>query len=81
MNLPRFSAKAARKVKDKVPVPEQCPHCNSPVQFAFLGGYAFLLHLTGGYAHVDGGYLVNSSFGVAAVVDTLCASGAFKIAV
>ena len=44
-------------------------------------GYAFLLHLTGGYAHVDSGYLVNSSLGVAAVVDTLCASGLFKIAV
>ena len=34
MTLPRFSAKAARKVKDKVPVPEHCPHCSSPVRFA-----------------------------------------------
>ena len=47
------------------------------VKLAFLGSYAFLLHLTGGYAHVDGGYLVNAALGVAAVVDTLRASGAF----
>ena len=51
------------------------------VQFAFLGGDTFLLHLASRHAHVDGGQLVNSSLGVAAVVDTLCASGAFKIAV
>ena len=31
------------------------------VKLDFLGGYAFLLHLTGGYAHVDGGYLVNAA--------------------
>ena len=50
-----------------------------PVQLAFLGGYAFLLHLTSCYAHVDGGQLVNAALGVAAVVDTLRASGAFKV--
>ena len=44
------------------------------VQFAFLGGYTFLLHLTSRHAHVDGGYLVNAALGVAAVVDTLRAS-------
>ena len=44
------------------------------VQFAFLGGYTFLLHLTGGYAHMDGRYFVNAALGVAAVVDTLRAS-------
>ena len=41
------------------------------VQFAFLGGYTFLLHLASRHAHVDGGYLVNAALGVAAVVDTL----------
>ena len=51
------------------------------VQFAFLGGYTFLLHLTGGYAHMDGGYLVNAALGVTAVVDTLRASGTLKIVV
>ena len=44
------------------------------VQFAFLGGDTFLLHLASRHAHVDGGQLVNSSLGVAAVVDTLRAS-------
>jgi len=44
------------------------------VQFAFLGGYTFLLHLASRHAHVDGGYLVNAALGVAAVVDTLRAS-------
>ena len=44
------------------------------VQFAFLGGDAFLLHLASRHAHVDGGYLVNAALGVAAVVDTLRAS-------
>ena len=52
-----------------------------PVQLAFLGGYAFLLHLTGRHAHVDGGQLVNAALGVAAVVDALRASGAFKVGV
>ena len=51
------------------------------VQFAFLGGDTFLLHLASRHAHVDGGYLVNAALGVAAVVDALRASGAFKIAV
>ena len=45
-----------------------------PVKLAFLGGYAFLLHLASRHAHVDGGYLVNAALGVAAVVDTLRAS-------
>ena len=44
------------------------------VQFAFLGGDTFLLHLASRHAHVDGGYLVNATLGVAAVVDTLRAS-------
>ena len=44
------------------------------VQFAFLGGDTFLLHLASRHAHVDGGYLVNAALGVAAVVDTLRAS-------
>ena len=52
-----------------------------PVQLAFLGGYAFLLHLTSRYAHVDGRQLVNAALGVAAVVDTLRVSGAFKVGV
>ena len=52
-----------------------------PVQLAFLGGYSFLLHLTSRHAHVDGRQLVNAALGVAAVVDTLRASGAFKIGV
>ena len=44
-------------------------------------GQTILLHLASRHAHVDGRQFVNSSLGVAAVVDTLCASGAFKIAV
>ena len=44
------------------------------VQFAFLGGDTFLLHLASSHAHVDGGYLVYAALGVAAVVDTLRAS-------
>ena len=44
------------------------------VQFAFLGGDAFLLHLASRHAHVDGGYFVYAALGVAAVVDTLRAS-------
>ena len=52
-----------------------------PVQLAFLGGYAFLLHLTSRHAHVDGGQLVNAALGVTAVVDTLRASGTLKIVV
>ena len=44
------------------------------VQFAFLGGDTFLLHLASSHAHVDGRQFVNSSLGVAAVVDTLRAS-------
>jgi len=44
------------------------------VQFAFLGGNTFLLHLASSHAHVDGRQFVNSSLGVAAVVDTLRAS-------
>ena len=51
------------------------------VQFAFLGGDAFLLHLASRHAHVDGGYLANAALGVAAVVDTLRASGSFKVGV
>ena len=47
---------------------------NTAVQFAFLGGDTFLLHLASRHAHVDGGYLVNAALGVAAVVDTLRAS-------
>ncbi len=47
---------------------------NTAVQFAFLGGDTFLLHLASRHAHVDGGQLVNSSLGVAAVVDALRAS-------
>ena len=47
---------------------------NTAVQFAFLGGDTFLLHLASRHAHVDGGYLVNTALGVAAVVDTLRAS-------
>jgi len=45
-----------------------------PVQLAFLGGYAFLLHLASCHAHVDGGDFINAALGVAAVVDTLRAS-------
>ena len=52
-----------------------------PVQFAFLGGNTFLLHLASRHAHVDGGYLANAALGVAAVVDTLRASGSFKVGV
>ena len=52
-----------------------------PVQLAFLGGDAFLLHLTSRHAHVDGRQLVNAALGVAAVVDTRPASGAFKVGV
>ena len=44
------------------------------VQFAFLGGNTFLLHLASSHAHVDGGYLVYATLGVAAVVDALRAS-------
>ena len=44
------------------------------VQFDFLGGDTFILHLASRDAHVDGGYLVNDALGVAAVVDTLRAS-------
>ena len=44
------------------------------VQFAFLGDDTFLLHLASRHAHVDGGYLVYTALGVAAVVDTLRAS-------
>ena len=44
------------------------------VQFAFLGGDTFLLHLASRHAHVDGGYLVNAALVVAAVVDALRAS-------
>jgi hypothetical protein len=44
------------------------------VQFAFLGGDTFLLHLASSHAHVDGGYLVYAALGVAAVVDALRAS-------
>ena len=44
------------------------------VQFSFLGGNTFLLHLASRHAHVDGGYLVYAALGVAAVVDTLRAS-------
>ena len=47
---------------------------NTAVQFAFLGGDTFLLHLASRHAHVDGGYLVNAALGVAAVVDALRAS-------
>ena len=47
---------------------------NTAVQFAFLGGDTFLLHLASRHAHVDGGYLVYAALGVAAVVDTLRAS-------
>ena len=42
---------------------------------------AFLLHLASRHAHVDGGYLANAALGVAAVVDTLRASGSFKVGV
>ena len=52
-----------------------------PVQLAFLGGNTFLLHLASYHAHVDGRQLVNAALGVAAVVDTLRASGAFKVGV
>ena len=52
-----------------------------PVQFAFLGGNTFLLHLASRHAHVDGRYLANAALGVAAVVDTLRASGSFKVGV
>ena len=48
------------------------------VQFAFLGGDTFLLHLASSHAHVDGGYLVYAALGVAAVVDTLRASVPLK---
>ena len=41
----------------------------------------FLLHLASRHAHVDGGYLANAALGVAAVVDTLRASGSFKVGV
>ena len=44
------------------------------VQFAFLGGDTFLLHLASCHAHVDGRQLVNAALGVAAMVDTLRAS-------
>ena len=54
---------------------------NTAVQFAFLGGDTFLLHLASRHAHVDGGYLVNAALGVTAVVDTLRASGTLKIVV
>ena len=47
---------------------------DTAVQFAFLGGDTFLLHLASRHAHMDGGYLVNAALGVAAVVDTLRAS-------
>ena len=47
---------------------------DTAVQFAFLGGETFLLHLISRNAHVDGGYLVYAALGVAAVVATLRAA-------
>ena len=44
------------------------------VQFAFLGGDPFLLHLANSHAHVDGGEFLNTALCMAAVVDALRAS-------